>query len=494
MKKGSYEKMRIITVIGYACLLLTGCTSASKTNKERPNILWVIVEDMSSHFGYNGESLVYTPTVNKMAEEGIVFTNAYVTGPVCSTSRSALITGMYQTTIGTQHHYSSRGELKIHLPDSIRSIPEYMREAGYYTSNANHKFDGKGKEDYDYVYSSEHLFDGIDWVGRAEGQPFFAQVQLRGGKLRNIPKWYDEVVGVLDPEIIVEEEDVTLPPYYPDVETFRLDWAQYLNTVQYTDVMVGRVMDRLKRDGVLDDTIIFFMADHGLSQARGKQFLYDEGSRIPFIIWAPRKFKSEVRREPIIHIDMAATTLQLAGIEIPEYMQAQALLGEEYQARDYIVCARDRCDETVDRIRSMRRGNYKYIKNYLPQRPDLQPNLYKDHKPWMPVLRELDKEGGLNEVQQLVTRKTRPEEELYDLSSDVFEVSNLAGDPAYAEILQQFREDLTAWIEETGDLGMDPEREERYDSNMKWYLERRSEDPELKENIALMKKWAMEGK
>jgi len=170
------------------------------------------------------------------------------------------------------------------------------------------------------------------------------------------------------------------------------------------------------------------------------------------------------------------------------------LLGEEYQPRDYVVCARDRCDETVDRVRSMRRGNYKYIKNYLPQRPDLMPNLYKDHKPWMPVLRELDKEGGLNEVQQLVTRKTRPAEELYDLSSDVFEVRNLAGDPAYAEILQQFRKDLTAWVDETGDLGMAPEPEEWYDSNMEVYLRNRKGDPELKENIALMKKWAVEGK
>ena len=484
--------MRFQLLFFLGLFIFYGCSS-DKTEEERPNILWIVVEDMSCHFGYNGEELVSTPNVDRLAAEGVVFTNAYVTAPVCSACRSAMIMGMYQTSIGAHHHRSSRGEMKIHLPEGIRTIPEYMQEAGYYTCNANHNLDGKGKEDYNFVYATDELYDGFDWTGREDGQPFFAQVQLRGGKLRNVPRWYEEVVEGLDPDILIDDKDVTLPPYYPDMEAFRHDWAVYLNAVQYTDVMVGRVMDRLEQDGLMDNTVVFFIKDHGISQARGKQFLYDEGAKIPFILWAPGKFRHEVKEDLITHIDMAATTLQLAGIEIPEYMDAIPLLGEDYIPREYIVTARDRCDETVDHIRSVRRDNYKYIRNYLPMRPYLQPCRYKDNKPWMPVLRDLDRQGKLNEIQQLVTAKTRPAEELYDLSADPFEINNLADNVQYKEVLSQLRSDLEGWIAETGDKGINPESEEMYDSDMAVYLGRK-ENQEIKDNIALMKKWAEEGK
>lgn len=485
--------MKIQTIIFLGIIFLTGCVNEKKSMEERPNILWIIVEDMSCHFGYQGEELVTTPHVDRLAGEGVVYSNVYVTAPVCSASRSAMITGMYQTSIGAHHHRSSRGEQKIHLPEGIRTIPEMFMEAGYYTCNSNETFDRKGKEDYNFVYNSEELYNGIDWEGRAEGQPFFAQVQLRGGKLRNVPKWYDEVTASLDPDVLVNKDEVTLPPYYPDVETFRYDWASYLNSVTYTDREVGQVMSRLETEGLMDNTVVFFITDHGISQARGKQFLYDEGSKIPFIVWAPDRVKHALNEDLVNHLDMAATSLQLAGIDIPEYMDANPLLGESYTPREFIISARDRCDETVDHIRSVRRGNYKYIKNYLPQRPYLQPCRYKDGKPWMPVLRELDSQGELNDLQQLVTAKTRPEEELYDLSKDPFEIHNLAGDTQYAQVLEQMREDLVYWIVETGDQGMTPEPEEMYDSDMKVYLGKR-ENQVLKENIALMKQWAKENK
>jgi arylsulfatase A-like enzyme len=485
--------MKSVILCFIAFLLVVGCAGDKKSPEERPNILWIVVEDMSCHFGYNKEPLVNTPNVDRLAGEGIVYNNAYVSAPVCSASRSAMITGMYQTSIGAHHHRSSRGEMKIHLPEGIKTIPEYMSDAGYYTCNTNHNLDGKGKEDYNFVYSTEDLYDGIDWSGRAEGQPFFAQVQLRGGKLRNVPRWYEEVVAGLDPDILVSEEDVKLPPYYPDVEAFRHDWTIYLNAVQYTDVKVGQILKRLEQDGLMENTVVFFITDHGISQARGKQFLYDEGARIPFIIWAPESYRPEIREDLIIHIDMAATTLQLAGIEIPEYLDANPLLGDDYIPREYIVTARDRCDETVDHIRSVRRDNYKYIRNYLPMRPYLQPCRYKDNKPWMPVLRDLDRQGKLNEVQQLVTAKTRPAEELYNLSADPFEINNLADNVQYKEVLSQLRSDLEGWIAETGDKGINPESEEMYDSDMAVYLGRK-ENQEIKDNIALMKKWAEEGK
>lgn len=499
--KNHIEMMRILPFL-LVILFFFGCSNNSSKqieSSERPNILWIIVEDMSSHFAYQGEQLVTSPNVDRLASEGIVFRNAYVSAPVCSASRSAMISGMYQTSVGAHHHRSSRGGLKIQLPKGIKTIPEMFKEAGYYTCNGTEKEGQKGKEDYNFLYESKALYDGTDWAGREAGQPFFAQIQLRGGKLRNVPKWHEEALSGLDPSLIVTADEVTLPPYYPDVEAFRQDWADYLNNVQYTDIEVGKILARLEEENLLSNTVIFFITDHGISQARGKQFLYDEGTRIPFIIWTPEYFKPQLKDDLINHIDMAATSLQLAGIEIPEHMDANPLLAENYKPRDYIVCARDRCDETVDHIRSVKKGNYKYIKNYLPERPYLQPCAYKDGKPWMSVLKELDKRGELNEVQRLVTAKSRAEEELYDLSSDPFEIHNLAMDMNYSEKLIEMRGILKRWIVETGDQGVNPEPEEMYDSDMKVYvntIQKRKPDEAkiIEENIATMKEWAIEGK
>lgn len=491
-----------ITFLFLVVLFFSGCSNKSSNEQvpaESPNILWIVVEDMSSHFGYQGEKLVATPNVNRLASEGIVFRNAYVSAPVCSASRSAMITGMFQTSIGAHHHRSSRGEFKIHLPEELRTIPELFKEAGYYTCNGTEKEGQKGKEDYNLLYDSKALYDGTDWSGREEGQPFFAQVQLRGGKLRNNPKWQEEVMAGLDSSLIVTANKVTLPPYYPDVSTFRQDWADYLNNVQYTDKEVGAIMARLEKESLMDNTVIFFITDHGISQARGKQFLYDEGTCIPFIIWSPKYYEPVVHDDLINHIDMAATSLQLAGIEVPEYMDGNPLLGGKYKPRDYVVCARDRCDETVDHIRSVRKGNFKYIKNYLPERPYLQPCAYKDGKPWMSVLKELDERGELNETQQLVTAKTRAEEELYNLTIDPFEINNLAKNEKYSEQLTEMRGILESWISETGDQGIKPEPIEMYNSDMKVYVDKiKSRKPNeakiIEQNIAIMKKWAKEGK
>ncbi|MGB1130492.1 MAG: sulfatase family protein [Haloferula sp.] len=479
--------------------------SSARADTARPNILWIVVEDMSCHFGYQGEKRVNTPHVDRLASDGVVFRNAYVTAPVCSAARSAMITGMYQTAIGAHHHRSSRGQEKIRLPEGVRTIPELFQAAGYYTCNAAFagnrpaEFGQAGKEDYNFVYERGDLYDGSDWSGRADGQPFFAQIQLRGGKLRNVPKWNDEVRAGLDHPVTAES--VKLPPYYPDHPAFRKDWADYLNAVQYTDKEVGMIMARLKQDGLLENTIITFITDHGVSQARGKQFLYDEGAKIPFVVWAPKRIGGGTTRdEPIAHIDMAATSLSHAGIPIPKGMQGRPLFGPEAKPRDYVVFARDRCDETVDRIRGIRRGRYKYIRNFHPRRPYLQPCAYKDHKPWMQSLRDLSKAGKLNATQSLLLAETRPTEELYDLSIDPFEIDNLAAQPDHNEQLEEFRKLLAQWESESNDRGRTPEATAMYDSDMAAYLSKglRRKKPdyaaELEANIALMKRWKQEGK
>ncbi|MBT3361726.1 MAG: sulfatase [Rhodospirillales bacterium] len=488
------EIKKLITTL-FCLSLLTSALAA----ENRPNILWIIVEDMSCHFGYQGEELVHTPNVDQLAGEGVVFENAYVAAPVCSASRSGLITGMYQTSIGAHHHRSSRGAHKIQLPKGIKTIPELFRAHGYYTCNSQENPKKYGKEDYNFVYTRKKLYSAPGWSKRAKGQPFFAQIQLRGGKLRNVGKWNDEVNSAI-PEHLVSPDEVTLPPYYPDCDEFRKDWAEYLNSVTFTDLEVGKIINRLKTEKLLDNTVIFFITDHGISQARGKQFLYDEGARIPFIVWAPKYLKPQVEAELISHIDMAATSLDLAGIKIPDYMDAKPLFDENHQPREFVVTARDRCDETVDHIRSVRKGDLKYIKNYLPNRPYLQPCDYKDTKPWMQKLRELDQQEKLNAAQKLVTAQTRPAEELYDLAADPFEINNLAGDKTYAAKLEAIRSLLSGWEKETGDHGVNPESAESYDSSMAAYLSgfRKRKETEkvqsVEANVAVMKRWAAEGK
>ena len=497
MRIGATIRKNRTVFVSILCILV--CCTAQGAEQERPNILWIIVEDMSSNFGYQGETLVDTPTIDRLAEEGVVFSNAYVTAPVCSSSRSALITGMYQTTIGAHNHRQSRGTVKHRLPDHVQLIPQLFKEAGYYTTNSNQAFKNFGKTDYDFVFDNKALYDGPDWSGRRPGQPFFSQIQLRGGKLRNVPRSYEQVEAKLDD--LVTADQVSLPPYYPDDPVFRKDWAQYLNSVQYTDKEVEDILQRLKKEGLLDSTIIFFITDHGISQARGKQFLYDEGVKIPFVVWAPGRVESGTTREELIeHIDMAATSLSFAGIDVPAYMQGRPLFGSEAQPRDYVVSARDRCDETTDRIRSVRKGNYKYIRNFYPKRPYLQPCIYKDKKPFMESLRTLYAEGKLNEVQSLHLAETRPEEELYDLSEDAWEIHNLADDPEQLDKLREMRAILADWIIETDDQGRFPESDAMYDSDMKVYIDgqlsrgRTEYVQELRSNISLMKQWKAEGK
>ena len=290
-------------------------------------------------------------------------------------------------------------------------------------------------------------------------------MQLTGGKHRGGVS-RDLAKKLYEP---IEVGDFELPPYYPAIEPVLQDWATYLNTVQYVDYQVGRVLKRLKEEDELDNTVIIFMTDHGVSHVRGKQFCYDEGAKVPFVVWAPERLKAAVRDELILHIDMAATSLYFAGIEIPEYMQARTLFGEEAKARDYVVSARDRCDETVDRIRGLRRGNFKYIRNFYPERPYLQPCAYKDAKVFMQPMKDYFAAGKMNAAQALAFAPTRPAEELYDLSNDKWEINNLAGDKAYQAKLVEMRNLLNEWIVETGDRGQAPESDAMYDSDMKVY-------------------------
>ena len=470
-----------------ALSLLTADAGAA----QRPNIVWIVVDDMSAHFSCYGEKLIETPHVDRMAREGTRFSKAFVTAPVCSPCRSALITGMYQTSIGAHHHRSGRGVEKIHLPEGVVPVPVLFQKAGYYTC-----LGGRGKTDYNFEWDAA-MYDGKDWSRRKPGQPFFMQVQLHGGKYRGDARkagnWAETVRRELGEP--TRPEDVKLPPYYPRDPVLLEDWARYLDTVRYTDKQVGEVLKKLEADGILDQTVVFFLTDHGISHARGKQFLYDEGIHVPFVVRGPGVARGQVRADLIEHIDLAATSLALAGIDVPKWMQGRNVLASDYAKRAAVFAARDRCDETVERLRSVRTDRFKYVRNYYPQRPHLQPNRYKDNKAIVGRLRELHAAGKLDALQEkLLFAPTRPEEELYDVQADPFEVRNLAGDPAYQKTLAEMRARLARWEEETNDRGRQPESEKMYDSDMAVYLKSDGGSGPLRRNIALMKKWAAEGK
>ncbi len=474
-----------------------------------PNVLWFVVDDMSANFSCYGEKLIQTPNVDRLASEGTRFANAFVTAPVCSPCRSALITGMYQTSIGAHHHRSGRGVEKIDLPDGVVPVPAQFQKAGYFTcigsglasefkkgkqsAKGAGKSGGLGKTDYNFEWDPK-IYDSPDWAARKPGQPFFMQVQLAGGKLRGgtdasaiklLASAAKQFGAATDPE------KVTLPPYYPRDPVLLRDWAAFLDSVRLTDVHVGKVIARLEKEGLLENTFIIFMTDHGISHARGKQFLYNEGTHVPFIIRGPGIEKAKVRTDLIEHIDMAAISLAAAGIEIPQSMQAKNVLAADYQPRTHIFAARDRCDETVERLRSVRTDRFLYIRNFYPLRPHLQPNAYKDGKSIVQSLRNLHKSGKLDVLSEvLLFSPTRPPEELYEWTTDAWQVTNLAADPAHQSTLESLRARLDQWMKETNDQG--PESESRYDSDMKVYLGKG--DPEVETNIALMKQWAREGK
>ena len=493
------SRRRWLTLIVMAAETLMGLCGAGLAHgaAARPNVLWFVVDDMSPDLSCYGARGVATPNIDRLAREGTLFEHAFTTAPVCSPSRSALITGMVQTAIGAHHHRSGRGVLKIELPAGIRPLPAILQDAGYHTcigDGLGPVGDGRlGKTDYNFQWDPA-IYAGHDWAARKPGQPFFMQVMLPGGKLRGEKL---ESIRALSKRAIdtfgaaIGPDDVELPPYYPRDPVLLEDRAAYLSAVRFTDAHVGLVLARLEAEGILDDTLVIFMTDHGISHARGKQFLYDEGTRIPLVVRGPG-IPRGVRREDLVEqIDLAAITLAAAGVAKPVTMQARDPFAPGYEPREAVFAARDRCDETVDRIRSVRTPTWLYVRNFHPRRPLLQPNAYKDGKAIVQRLRELHATGSLDPLQEsLLFVGERPEEELYAWPEDRHQVRNLAADPAHAADLADLRRRLEGWMAACGDTG--PEPEAMYDSDMAVYLA--PGRPDVERNIATMKAWATEGK
>lgn len=484
-----------------ACLLGLGAWAAS--SPEHPNIVWILVDDMSPNFSCYGETAIRTPNVDRLAAEGVRFSRAFVTAPICSINRSALMTGCYQTTIGCQNHRSGSPKFPIRLPDGMKTVPQLLKQAGYHTSNVSLedflRTNGPvkiAKTDYNFVWDRAATYDLTHWAQRTAGKPFFVQVQLHGGKHRGQrpgPNWPQKVRATLGS--VTGTNAVKLPPYLPNDPVILADWAHYLDTVRYTDWEVGRIVERLRAAGELERTVIFFWTDHGISHVRHKQFLYDGGIHVPLVVRGPGLARGTVREDLIEHIDVAAATLAFAGLPHPAWMQARNILAKNHQPREFVFAARDRADETVDRIRSVRSEQFKYIRNFYPNRPYLQPNRYKDDKAIVQAMRRLHAEGKLNSEQALIMAQTRPREEFYDLRTDPHELRNLAGDPGHAAELARHRKTLESWITRTEDRGRTPEPEEvylNYIGDDRPESGRGNRNDAFNQNVELMLRWAKE--
>jgi N-sulfoglucosamine sulfohydrolase len=405
-------------------LLLVQASAATK-----PNVLWITIEDWSPDLSCYGTKGIHTPHVDQLASEGIRYERAFTTSPVCSTSRSAMMTGFHQNYIGAHQH---RTDDKKPLPYGIRPIPHLLADAGYFTAIMSWKTDCNFLPD-----TREGLFQGKDWSERKSGQPFFARITF-GGTHRAWKR---------DPQRPIEIEDVELPPYYADTPFIRRDWANGLEQMQLVDREVATLLKRLDDEGLADNTIVFFIGDHGRCHIRGKQFLYDGGTRIPMIMRWPGKVKpGQVNDDLVYSIDICATVLEAAGVEAPVALHGESLFSNEVKQRQYVFAARDKMDDAHDAMRSIRSRDHKLILNLMPERAYCQFSHYKESAyPPLAEMNVLNLQGKLSPEQAAFMAPNKPEIELFDLKKDPHEVKNVAADPAYVEIKATLLKALDQW-------------------------------------------------
>ncbi len=456
----------------------------------RPNIVWIFVEDMNDWMGCYGDKTVPTPNIDKLAESGLRFDRAYMSAGVCSAVRSAIALGSMQTTLGVHNHRSSRQRTpdeKFKLPAHVKTVYQLLRSNGYHVINAGPKNDFnflwptqnkkeldkvKGKYGHGAYFTKdkgELLYDvntqhwGYSpeiWKDRPADKPVFIQFQLKGGK--NSGKFSNAMAMKEKPTVKIGKQTVytdldkvEVMPYYPDIPVVRKEIAHHYDCIRQTDDEVGEIIAELKKEGLFENSIIFFWTDHGMKLPRHKQWLYEGGIRVPLVMTGPGIAKGKVRKDLMSGIDITATTLALSGTQIPDWMEGGNLLADDYK-REYVVSARDRCDYTIERVRAVTTKRFKYIRNFLTDKPFMQPQ-YRDATPFVKKMRAHYESGKMDGTESLIWSETRVPEELYDLKNDPHEINNLAKDPKYANELKRHQEILTEWIKSTDDKGQYPE-------------------------------------
>jgi len=413
----------------------------NRAQDAKPNVILIILEDWGPYLSCYGETLMHTPNLDRLATEGRRYNRAFTSAPVCSPGRSSLMTGMSQYSVHSEQHRTP--EPKPKLPPGVKSLPELFRDSGYFTALG---CGYSAKIDLNFEFPEKEIYLGDDWSKRKPGQPFFAHLTLNGTHRT----WKG------DPSRPIDPARVTLPPWYPDSPLTRRDWAMGLESAQVSDRLFGEIVARLKREGIYDNTVIVVTADHGIALPRGKQFLYDEGLRIPLIIhWPARAKPGTASDELVSNVDIVPTILSIAGLPAPQYLQGRDLLDPSSPQRRFVFAARDKMDATHDAMRAVRSKDFKYTLNLMPERPYCQFNAYKERSyPGLALMNVLHLQGKLPPEQDAFMQPVKPPEELYDLRKDPREIHNVAQDPAYAAVIKEMRAELAKWRKSVGDPGV----------------------------------------
>jgi N-sulfoglucosamine sulfohydrolase len=444
--------------------LTTLAPSAHGQRPRRPNILFISTEDLSPRIGAYGDAVARTPNLDEFARRGMRFTNAFTTAPVCAPSRAAIITGMWQNAIGAQHMRTTENSI-AELPGPylavppfyVKAFPEYLRAAGYYTTNSV-------KTDYQFgepftIWDS--ISNRADWRSRADtSQPFFSVINLMTTHESMV---FPNALRGRRPQ--TDPSQVQVPPYYPDTPKVREGLAQWYDNIATMDTEVGAILKRLEEDGLADNTIVFFWSDHGDGLPRAKRSLYDSGLRSILMIRWPKGLNppfaaGTVNDQLVSFLDLAPTVLALAGVPVPLHMQGRVLLGPQAQpAPRYVFGARDRMDVEYDMMRSARDRQYLYIRNFEPALPYVGLIPYRNQSPIMQELLRVRAEGTAKGPVALWLQSRRPVEELYDTKADPHDVRNLAADPAHRAALERMRTAVTDWMARIDDQGLTNEAE-----------------------------------
>lgn len=447
-------------------LALAACTDpdqgAADPAAARPNILWLVAEDMSQNIAPFGDSTVVTPHLERLAREGIRFPNTFSVSGVCAPSRFSIATGIY-TTSGKAQHMRTTSSQDYHdiigvppyeavPPPEVRMMSEILRMHGYFATN-------NAKRDYQFsppVTAWDESSNQAHWRQRPDGAPFFSIFNF--GVTHESRIW-----AKADDSLHVPADlDAPIPPYLPGTEAVRTDVRRMYSNIRELDHRIGNLLAELEADGLLDETIIFFYSDHGGPLPRQKRQLYDSGLRVPLIVRLPDGTGAgSVDERLVSFVDLAPTVFSLAGVPLPGYLEGQAFLGgaQAQEPRAYIHAAADRFDSIYDTKRAVRDGRFKYLRNLRPERGYYLAVTYREQMATMQELLRLRDSGGLNEAQAQWFRDSKPEEELFDTWSDPHELRSIAAEPAHAEKLAELRDELDRWMAATGDAGTMPEPE-----------------------------------
>ena len=441
-----------------------GAGSPPPAGAGRPNILLITCEDMSPDLGCAGDAYAVTPHLDRLAAQGVRYTHAFATAPVCSPARAGLIHGVYATSLGNQCLRSA-----FPVPAAMRGFPALLRQAGYHCTN-NVKTDYNTSDEQAIVKASwDDCSAKAHWRSRPPGRPFFSVFNaMETHQSRTFESFVPELEKRLAPAERHDPAKAPVPPYYPDTPTARATVARCYDWITIMDRdHVGRLLRELEEDGLAGDTVVFFYSDGGRGMPRGKRTLYDSGLRVPLIVRVPPKYRAWAPAAPggtcdrlVSFLDFAPTVLALAGLPAPSSMQGGAFLGPRpAPPHDCVFGARDRVDEAFDLIRSVRDRRYLYIRNFMSHLPPHQPEGFSDQLALRREIARLAAEGRLGDAQGTCAGPGKPLEELYDTQADPHQIRNLAWVPEHHDALERMRRRLRAWMAETRDLGFLPEPE-----------------------------------